>query len=55
MSMCLTGQRNCEHVMKQTIKSFESLYIHDYKQFRAFSESFFYWIKLSFCIVLEQR
>ena len=41
--------------MKQTNKSFESLYIHDYTQFRAISESFFYWIKLSFCIALEQQ
>ena len=29
--------------------------IHDYKQFKAFKESFFYWIKFSFCIVLEQQ
>ena len=55
MSVCLITYRNYRIAMKQTSKSFESLYMHDYMQFRAISESFFYWINLSFCIALEQQ
>ena len=55
MSLCLRSQTNHRIAMKQTNKSFESMYIHDYKQVKAFKENFFYWIEFSFCTVLEQQ